>query len=120
MISLANIVLIKLRNLLGPNRVIIAYDAAQEADSMMLACGRTAPEGTAVFVHSVDADLRGMQGFSGTRAHFTGIISLLPGFSSHLWEGNAIVNALECSPRVLQTIYALMGDNASHELKGVR
>ena len=74
----------------------------------------------AVFVHSVDADLRGMQGFTGTRAHFAGIVSLLPGFPSHLWEGNAIIKALNCSPKVLQTVYALMGDNASHSLKGVR
>ena len=120
MISLANLVLEKIRNVLGQNRVIVAYDQNREADSLMLACGRTTAEDTAAFIHSVDADLRGMQRFTGTRAHFAGIISLLPGFPSHLWEGNAIIKALDCSPRVLHTVYSLMGDNASHSLKGVR
>ena len=120
MLNLANAVLAKLRQLLSQTRAFIAFDVDQEADSLMLACGRFAAEGTAVFIHSIDADLRGMQGFTGTRAHFAGIVSLLPGFPSHLWEGNAIIKALNCSPKVLRTVYALMGDNASHSLKGVR
>ena len=120
MIELANSVLGELRELLGLNRVFISYHEDQKADGSILACGRNAPEATAVYVHSIGSDLRAMGGFAGQRALFTGIVSILPGFSSHFWEGGAVVDGLGCSSTVLQTVYSLVAGNASHKLTGVR
>ena len=120
MIELANSVLGELRELLGLNRVFISYHEYLEADASMMACGRNASEATAVYVHSIDSDLRAMGGFSSRRALFKGIISILPGYTSHFWEGGAVVYGLKCSSTVLQTVYSLVAGNASHKLTGVR
>ena len=119
MIALGNLVLGKLRRLFNDRRVFISYDENQEADGLMLACCRSAPHETAVYVHSIDCDLRAMQPFLGHGALFTGIVSILPKFPSYFWQGRAIVDALECSPIVLQTVFGLMGDNVGGKLSGV-
>ena len=116
--ELANSVLGKLREVLGLNRVFISYHENQEADSSILACGRNASKATAVYVHSIDSDLRAMGGFSGQRALFTGIVSMLPGFTSHFWVGGAVVDGLGCSSTVLQTVYALVAETLLTNSRG--
>ncbi len=99
----------------GQNRICIAYDNAKEADSLFFACARSNPNAAVVAISS-DADIRGMQ----QEPEFSLIVSLQNGIPGHIWQGRSIWDALHCEPLVLQVVYALYGDNASHKLTGVR
>ena len=105
-----------------PNRVFLVYDSVKEADQLFFAAGRERLQTEAVFVYSVDADLRGMAQTSPSTgiANFTGIFSIATNYESHFWTGNAICVALDCNSIALRTIYSLFGDNCSNRITGVR